>query len=66
MKDAFIDQHPLWKPKLYAATAVFATGTVALFLHYISGGDWVAASTLTLGVFTTGNIVENKAILAAQ
>jgi len=62
----FIDQHPLWKPKLYAATTVFGTGSVALFLHFLTGGEWVTVSTLTLSVFTAGNIVENKALLGAK
>ena len=66
MKNVFIDQHPLWKPKLYAASTVFFTASGGLFLHFLTGGEWVTVSTLTLGVFTAGNVVENKAVLASK
>ena len=62
----FVDQHPLWKPKLYAAAVVFLVATIALFAKFLGGGEWLSASTIALAVYTAGNIVENKAILGAK
>ena len=66
MKDFFADQ-PFWyKPKLIAAATVFFVASVALFTKFLGGGEWLSAATITLAVYTAGNIVENKAILGAK
>ena len=66
MSDIFADQHRWWKPKFLFAMAVFIVGSAALFFGKIGGGEWVAAATMTLAVFTAGNVVENKAVLASK
>ena len=62
----FADQHPFYKPKLLAAAVVFLVASVALFTRFLGGGEWLSAATITLAVYTAGNVIENKAILASK
>jgi hypothetical protein len=66
------EQHRFWKPKFYMAAFVQLSGTIAMFCGtfldkpILTGGEWIAASTLALGVFTAGSVVENKALLGSK
>lgn len=53
------DQHRFWRPKFLMALFVQVTSTIAMFSGHMDGGTWVASSTLTLSVFTAGNVTEN-------
>jgi hypothetical protein len=66
MTKPFADQHPWYKPKLMSAATVFGVGSIALFSGFLTGGEWVTISTLTMATFATASVVENKAILESQ
>jgi len=66
MKAAFADQAFWYKPKLLAAATVFFVASVALFTKFLGGGEWLSAATITLAVYTAGNVIENKAVLGAK
>jgi len=53
------DQSPYWKPKFLHAAFAQVAATVALFTGHIDPGGWVAATGLTLGIYTAGNVTEN-------
>ena len=66
MTNPFSDQNPWYKPKLIAAATVFFVASVALFTKFLGGGEWLSAATITLAVYTAGNVIENKAVLASK
>jgi hypothetical protein len=46
--------------KLWHALAVQAVSTVALFTGHMDGGTFVAASTITLGIHTAGEVASKR------
>jgi hypothetical protein len=44
--------------KYNAAGLCLLTSIVALFTHYLTGSEWIAAISFILGIYTTGNIAE--------
>lgn len=46
--------------KFGLAVASLAISAFALFADKIGGGEWVAAITLVLGIYSAANVVESK------
>ena len=46
--------------KFIGAAVVFGVATALIAVGKISGGEWVTISTLTLGIYTGGNIMGGK------
>lgn len=46
--------------KFALATASLLIASTALFMGHISGGEWVAAVTLILGLYGTANVADKK------
>lgn len=58
-------QHPqsrYWKPKFKMTAFVQVMSTIALFSGHIDQGGYITVSTLALGMFTAGSVVENKIV----
>ena len=50
-----------WKStKFQHAMFVQTVATVALFTGHLDGGVWLAASTLTLGVYSLADVAQKK------
>lgn len=54
------EQHPFWKPKFIQTAFVQVIGAVALFSGHLDQGGFVTLSTLIVGMFTAGSVIENK------
>jgi hypothetical protein len=54
------DQHPLWKPKFIQSAFVQLMSTFALFTGHIDQGGYVTLSSLVIGMFTAGSVIENQ------
>jgi hypothetical protein len=55
-----MEQSKYWKPKFSMTAFVQIMSTVALFSGHIDQGGYITVSTLSLGMFTAGSVVENK------
>jgi hypothetical protein len=51
-----------WKStKFIHSMGVQIVATVALFTAHLTGGEWIAASTLALGIYSIANVAAGKA-----
>lgn len=47
--------------KFLAASLVQAVSSVALFTGHLSGGEWIAAASLALGIYGAANVANKRA-----
>jgi hypothetical protein len=51
-----------WKStKFQHAAFVQGVATVAMFTSHLSGAEWIAASTIALGIYTAGDVAQKFA-----
>ena len=55
-----MSQSPFWKPKFIQSAFVQVMSSIALFTGHIDSGGYITLSSLVLGMFTAGSVVENK------
>ena len=55
-----MNQSPWWKPKFIQTAFVQAVGAVGLFSGHLDQSAFVTLSTLIVGMFTAGSVVENR------
>ena len=53
-------QSAFWKPKFIQSAFVQAMSSIALFTGHMDAGGYITLSSLVLGMFTAGSVVENK------
>lgn len=46
--------------KLYHAGFVQVVATIALFAKYLTGAEWIAASTIALGIYSAADVAQKK------
>lgn len=54
------DQSLFWKPKFIQSAFVQLVSTAALFTGHLDQGGYVTLSSLVLGMFTAGSVIENR------
>jgi hypothetical protein len=54
------NQHPFWKPKFIQSFFVQVMSTILVFTGHLDQGGYVTLSTLIIGMFTAGSVIENK------
>ena len=46
--------------KFIGAAVVFITATLLLINELIGSGEWVTITTLSLGIYTSGNVISKQ------
>ena len=55
-----MSQSPFWKPKFIQSAFVQVTGAYFVFAGLMDASGYITLSSLVLGMFTAGSVLENK------